>query len=78
MECGLLAEYYNEVHAKGKAGENIKSGVISLLYKKKDRRDLRNYRPITLLNGEYKILTRILCRRMKKVVGYTFRLDYIT
>ena len=40
-----------------------------MLYKKKDRKDIRNYRPITLLNGDYKILTRVLCRRMKRVIG---------
>ena len=30
---------------------------------------MRNYRPITLLNGDYKILTRTLCKRMKGVIG---------
>ena len=29
---------------------------------------MRNYRPIALLNGDYKILTRILCWRMKGVM----------
>ena len=36
-------------------------GTISVLYiKKKDRSDPRNYRPITLLNNDYKFLMRIL------------------
>ena len=29
---------------------------------------MRNYRPITLLNGGYKIYTRLLAQRMKTVV----------
>ena len=43
-------------------------GEISVMYKKKDREDVRNYRPLTMLNTDYKIYTKILARRMKKVV----------
>ena len=39
-----------------------------MLYKKGDREDPRNYRPITLLNTDYKIFTRILSKRMSTVV----------
>ena len=43
-------------------------GLISLLYKKGSRDAPRNYRPITLLNVDYKILMRILTARMNKAV----------
>jgi hypothetical protein len=43
-------------------------GEISVLYKKNDRDDVRNYRPITLLNSDYKIYTKLLAQRMKGVV----------
>ena len=43
-------------------------GIISVLYKKKEREDPRNYRPITLLNGDYKIMMRILTARMNEAV----------
>jgi hypothetical protein len=43
-------------------------GTISLLYKKGDRADPRNYRPITLLNGDYKLLMRVLASRMNEAV----------
>ena len=39
-----------------------------MLYKKGSREDPRNYRPITLLNNDYKILMRILTQRMNKAV----------
>ena len=39
-----------------------------MLYKKGDREDPRNYRPITLLNTDYKIFTRVLAKRMLRSV----------
>lgn len=38
------------------------------LYKKKDRREIANYRPITLLNSDYKILTKALALKMARTV----------
>ena len=45
-------------------GTNFTEGWICPLYKKKDRRDIANYRPITLLNLDYKLLTKILALRL--------------
>jgi len=45
------------------------SGVISLLYKgEKDKHDLSNWRPLTMLNIDYKILTKVLVNRLKDVL----------
>ena len=38
------------------------------LYKKKDRRDIANYRLITLLNSDYKIFTKALAVKLAKTV----------
>jgi len=64
----ILAEVFNEAHANGSFEDGLSTGIISLLYKKKERDDPRNYRPITLLNGDYKILMRILTARMNEAV----------
>jgi exonuclease III len=46
-----------------------KRGVINLIPKKeKDIRYLKNWRPISLLNTDYKILTKSLATRLKKVL----------
>ena len=47
----------------GKLYDGFSDGYVATLYKKGDRTDPHNDRPITLLNGDYKILTRILVKR---------------
>jgi hypothetical protein len=57
-----------EAQSKGVLPEEFASGDISVLYKKSDPRDFRNYRPITLLQVDYKIYSEALVRRMKTVI----------
>ena len=40
---------------------------MGLLYKKKDRRDIQNYRLIMLLNTDYKMYTKVLANRLRDV-----------
>ena len=65
----IIAAVANESKEKKCYPPGFSSGLISLLYKKGDRCDPRNYRPITLLNGDYKIIMRALTRRMNDTVG---------
>ena len=45
-------------------------GVITLLHKKnKDATKIENYRPLSLLNVDYKILTKTIAKRMQKCIG---------
>ena len=43
-------------------------GIITLLFKKGDRTKLSNWRPITLLTTDYKILTKALATRLTHVL----------
>jgi hypothetical protein len=63
-----LVAVFNEMHQEGLLSDSMKEGNIILLYKKKDPRDIRNSRPITLLNADYKILTKIIVSRFKKIM----------
>ena len=43
--------------------------MVSLIYKKNDALDLKNWRPITLLNIDYKIAAHALAERLKTVIS---------
>ncbi|KAM4034768.1 LOW QUALITY PROTEIN: uncharacterized protein ACNLHF_021458 [Anomaloglossus baeobatrachus] len=48
--------------------ESMKEGLVVLLFKKGERKRLSNWRPITLLNADYKIFAKILAGRMRGVI----------
>lgn len=45
------------------------TGIITLLYKKGDKLDPKNWRPITLLCTDYKIFSKVLTGRLAKVIS---------
>ena len=63
-----LASLYNQILKERKIPKEWKEAKIILLHKKGDREDIKNYRPISLLSHSYKIFTRILQNRMKRVL----------
>ena len=67
----VLTDVFNHWLAQGAFPGTITKGVIRLL--KKDGRhvrgDLDDYRPITLLNTELKILAQVLANRLQLVIS---------
>ena len=51
-------------------------GVISLSFKKGDRLDPRNWRPISLLNVDYKLASRVIAGRLLKVIHLVVSKDH--
>ena len=49
--------------------DSFRMGIVSLLFKKNDKTDLKNWRPITLLNVDCKLFSKILTSRMSCVLG---------
>lgn len=56
-----LTTVFQDIQDKGIEPEtNFADGWMCPLYKKKERTGIENYRPITLLNSDYKLLTKAL------------------
>ena len=56
--------------------ESMNLALIRLIYKNKgERNHLKNWRPISLLNVDYKILTKVLTKRMSKLMPFLIEED---
>ena len=65
----LIVGSFNYAFASGSLSISQRRGIISLIPpKKKDKTILENLRPISLLNVDYKILTKVLANRLEKVL----------
>jgi len=62
---GDLAQVLRAVYRERRLGESMRQSTVTLLPKKGDLKDLRNWRPINLLCSDYKILTKALMWRFQ-------------
>ena len=65
----LLVDMFNESLAHRELCDSMKSSVTRLAPKKDDRRNLKNWRSISLLNVDCKICSKALSFRLCKVLG---------
>ena len=65
-----LLEVAREVFKEGRMGELMREGVISLLFKKGEQEDLKNWRPVTLLGVDCKLWAKVLAGRLKKALPH--------
>ena len=64
-----LVQSINHSYENGHLNTLQKQSIISLIPKKdKDLEKLTNWRPISLLNTDYKIITKVIANRMKQVL----------
>ena len=63
----FIVAVFNYNYDRKELTQSQKLGMQTLLYKKKDPLSLSNYRPITLLNTDTKLIAYALAQRFKKV-----------
>ena len=62
-----LVEVLNYGFQNGQLSVSQRRGLLSLIFKTGEKKDLKNWRPISLLCVDYKICTRALAARLQKV-----------
>lgn len=71
LAISSLMRVFNKVLSTGETPKNWTAGVLSILYKNKgDPEDIRNYRPLTVMNVDYKIFTLIIMKRILIPLDY--------
>lgn len=65
----VLDRLFRQIEETGEMVESMTIGLVSIIYKKGDRDRLENYRPLSMLNNDYKILARVIANRIKRVIG---------
>ena len=70
-----LTDSLNLAYDNGSLSTTQKRSILSLLFKKNDKHLLKNWRPISLLNTDYKILAHVLANGLKTVINKLIHTD---
>lgn len=73
--CPLLARVFSAIGTLRQIPDGFTDGVITSLFKAGLQCMPVNYRPITLLNTDYRLLAKILANRLKDVQGQVIGLE---
>lgn len=61
--------FFKDFHERGRFVKSIKASFLVLIPKRGGAEDLRDFRPISLVDSLYKLLAKVLTNGLKKIVG---------
>ena len=64
-----LVSVFNYSFAVGLLPESQRESIIRLIHKRDDQQYLKNWRPISLLNADYKSCAKVLTERLRKLLN---------
>ena len=74
----LVLNAFNDAIKYKELSPSQKQAIITIIHKEgKDPMSISNYRPISLLNVDYKILTKILSKRIKTILNNVVSVDQV-
>ena len=65
-----LCRVLNACYRAGEMCESMKTSNTCVIFKKGDRKNLKNWQPISLLSVDYKICSKVLSLRLSKVLEF--------
>lgn len=72
---GDLIDVLHFCFERGLLSSSMREAILTMIFKKGDRLELKNWRPISLLNVDYKIATKALTSRLKNVLHHIIHPD---
>ena len=61
-------EVFSDFHTRGKFKKSLNATFIALIPKKLGALNLKDFRPISIVSGVYKIIAKVLANRIRKIV----------
>ena len=65
----ILQEVYNNMFLQHNSPDSQKTAIVKLIPKSGSKKDINNWRPISLLNCDYKILAKIISLRLSNTLS---------
>ena len=71
----LLVDVFNDCYKNGSLTDSQRISVMSLIFKKGNKEEIGSYRPFSLTNVDYRILTFAMSNRVQQVIGNVINND---